>query len=341
LALGFLYFNAAVKWHEDSQQVAAASKEVKKLAAVRKILELDRKTALSKTIQLKYLNRSVDLSKLPEVKADQVLGKQVAPEKPDFNKIEVVDFFRRLGPSAVFNANIILGPPHDIIMTESDEGFGFVIRGNRPVKVRSVDRDSPADIAGLKRGDVLVAINGEISKFMTHDEVVGAIRLHNKHLILTVMSPENVDQVLQITPPLTRTSSVIVHNPLGVSLDSSPDTTRKSASEYGSRLSTVLSGICEEVDEVHKDMPSEDVLVDKSVTQATENNAENNTENNDSLHSGSCPEDFMKTDDNTHPAEANDDDDDDDEDQFVSVQQVQLDVKVQMAETMIAEDEDQ
>jgi hypothetical protein len=176
---------------------------------------------------------------------------------------------------------------------------------------------------------------------MTHDEVVGAIRLHNKHLILTVMSPENVDQVLQITPPLTRTSSVIVHNPLGVSLDSSPDTTRKSASEYGSRLSTVLSGICEEVDEVHKDMPSEDVLVDKSVTQATENNAENNTENNDSLHSGSCPEDFMKTDDNTHPAEANDDDDDDDEDQFVSVQQVQLDVKVQMAETMIAEDEDQ
>jgi hypothetical protein len=79
--------------------------------------------------------------------ADQVLGKQVAPEKPDFNKIEVVDFFRRLGPSAVFNANIILGPPHDIIMTESDEGFGFVIRGNRPVKVRSVDRDSPADVS--------------------------------------------------------------------------------------------------------------------------------------------------------------------------------------------------
>jgi hypothetical protein len=37
LALGFLYFNAAVKWHEDSQQVAAASKEVKKLAAVRKV----------------------------------------------------------------------------------------------------------------------------------------------------------------------------------------------------------------------------------------------------------------------------------------------------------------
>jgi hypothetical protein len=37
LYLGFLYFNAAVKWHEDSQQVAAASKEVKKLAAVRKV----------------------------------------------------------------------------------------------------------------------------------------------------------------------------------------------------------------------------------------------------------------------------------------------------------------
>ena len=183
------------------------------------------------------------------------------------------------------------------------------------------------------RGDVIVAINGEVSKFMTHDEVVGAIRLHNERVILTVMSPENVDQVLQSSPPLSRTSSVIVHNKTNIPLDSnSPDIARKSVSEYGSN--TALSGICEESDGLHRDDPSEDVLVDKTVTEAIENNPENN----DPLYSGSHPEEPTKTD--ILPAEDSQVVDDEDDDEFAMVQQVQLDVKIRVAETIVAEDEE-
>ena len=39
LLLGYLYFNAAVQLHEESQKVADSSKEVKKLAAVQKVGE--------------------------------------------------------------------------------------------------------------------------------------------------------------------------------------------------------------------------------------------------------------------------------------------------------------
>ena len=38
-------------------------------------------------------------------------------------------------------------------------GFGFSISGNAPVFVRSVDRGSPADNAGLTSGDYILEIN--------------------------------------------------------------------------------------------------------------------------------------------------------------------------------------
>jgi C-terminal processing protease CtpA/Prc len=38
-------------------------------------------------------------------------------------------------------------------------GFGFTLRGNKPVFVRSVDFDSHAHSAGLRSGDLLVQFN--------------------------------------------------------------------------------------------------------------------------------------------------------------------------------------
>ena len=42
-----------------------------------------------------------------------------------------------------------------------DGGFGITLRGNCPVFIRSVDFHSPARVAGVKSGDLLLDINGE------------------------------------------------------------------------------------------------------------------------------------------------------------------------------------
>ena len=45
-------------------------------------------------------------------------------------------------------------------MQRDDGNFGFVIKGNNPVSVETVDPGGPTDKAGIKPGDVLLTLNG-------------------------------------------------------------------------------------------------------------------------------------------------------------------------------------
>lgn len=77
---------------------------------------------------------------------------------------------------------------------------------------------------------------------MTHDEVVGAIRFRGEHVVLSVMSPENVEEVLQASPTLSRSNSIIIHTVSNVPLASdSPETGRRALSYVSD--STSSSGL--------------------------------------------------------------------------------------------------
>ena len=45
-------------------------------------------------------------------------------------------------------------------------GCGFTVRGNSPVFVRSVDFNTPARVAGLRSGDLLLEINGRNVRYV-------------------------------------------------------------------------------------------------------------------------------------------------------------------------------
>ena len=61
---------------------------------------------------------------------------------------QVQDLFADLGPVAVFNARHFWSAPRTVKMRKREhEGFGFSVRGDSPVIVAGVDRDSLAEVS--------------------------------------------------------------------------------------------------------------------------------------------------------------------------------------------------
>ncbi|XP_065828636.1 rhophilin-2-like [Oscarella lobularis] len=214
---GHLCFESAVKLHQESKKLTEDDKLLKKLAAVRKILEMDLNHAKTKIGELKGIKRVHGLTEVTPIKGERVLGREIKPVKPEFSKYIVVDFFRRLGPLPVFNASTKFNPPREITLNRAEAtegGLGFIIRGNGPVKILHVDEDSPANKAGLLRGDIIVMVNGEAAREMTHDEVVAGIRSRDDIIQLTVMTPTDPDLVLQApSPRMMRSVSMTSQRP--------------------------------------------------------------------------------------------------------------------------------
>lgn len=62
-----------------------------------------------------------------------------------------------------------------IEVCRGSNGFGFTISGQQPCLLSSIVRDSPAERAGLRSGDYLVAVNGQNVSKVSHDDVVRLI----------------------------------------------------------------------------------------------------------------------------------------------------------------------
>jgi S1-C subfamily serine protease len=54
-------------------------------------------------------------------------------------------------------------------------GYGFVIRGSRPVYVHGVDPNGPASASGLKVGEYLYSVNGQVVLNATHTDAARII----------------------------------------------------------------------------------------------------------------------------------------------------------------------
>ncbi|XP_018896810.2 SH3 and multiple ankyrin repeat domains protein 3 isoform X1 [Bemisia tabaci] len=94
--------------------------------------------------------------------------------------------------------------PRTVVLHRARRGFGFVLRGAKATSplmelepsdrcpalqyLDDVDKGGVADLAGLKKGDYLIAINGEDVSAASHERVVELIRSSGDLVSMTVVS---------------------------------------------------------------------------------------------------------------------------------------------------------
>uniref|UniRef100_A0A8C5SQB6 NHERF family PDZ scaffold protein 4 n=1 Tax=Laticauda laticaudata TaxID=8630 RepID=A0A8C5SQB6_LATLA len=81
-------------------------------------------------------------------------------------------------------------------MMRGEDGYGFLMKeeisssGKKAQFLRDVEAGLPAEKAGMREGDCLLAVNGEIVEDLDHQEVVSRIRSNNQRVTLLVINLE-------------------------------------------------------------------------------------------------------------------------------------------------------
>ncbi|XP_043289491.1 SH3 and multiple ankyrin repeat domains protein 1 isoform X2 [Venturia canescens] len=99
----------------------------------------------------------------------------------------------------------VTAEPRTVVLHRSRKGFGFVLRGAKATSplmeltpsarypalqyLDDVDQGGVADLAGLRKGDFLIQINGEDVTTASHEHVVDLIRRSGELVRMTVVSP--------------------------------------------------------------------------------------------------------------------------------------------------------
>ncbi|KAK3734980.1 hypothetical protein QZH41_004393 [Actinostola sp. cb2023] len=80
-------------------------------------------------------------------------------------------------------------------LLKGDKGYGFNLHGdkNQPGQtISAVDKDSPAELGGLREGDKVIEVNGQNVENKTHGDVVGLIKLSPSETTLLVCDKETL-----------------------------------------------------------------------------------------------------------------------------------------------------
>lgn len=72
------------------------------------------------------------------------------------------------------------------LVADSESRYGFVISGQQPSIIKSIVRNSPASLAGLRSGDFLISVNGQNVYDKNHDEIVKLISESSTQLTITI-----------------------------------------------------------------------------------------------------------------------------------------------------------
>ncbi|XP_074044719.1 Na(+)/H(+) exchange regulatory cofactor NHE-RF3 [Macrotis lagotis] len=115
--------------------------------------------------------------------------------------------------------NLMLLPhkPRTVDMTKGKNGYGFYLRvgpGQKGQIIKDIDSGSPAEAAGLKNNDLLVAVNGESVEMMDHDSIVEKIRKGGDQTSLLVVDKETdaMYKLAQLSPFLYHLQNQVLPN---------------------------------------------------------------------------------------------------------------------------------
>ncbi|XP_070353886.1 Na(+)/H(+) exchange regulatory cofactor NHE-RF3 [Equus asinus] len=95
--------------------------------------------------------------------------------------------------------------PRVVEMKKGSNGYGFYLRAGAEQKgqiIKDIDSGSPAEEAGLKHNDLVVAVNGESVESLDHDSVVEMIRKGGEQTSLLVVDKEtdNIYRLAHFSP---------------------------------------------------------------------------------------------------------------------------------------------
>lgn len=186
------HLKEALMSHEEALRQHDMCKQLRKVDTFLTILKRAHDKSISKFSTLEDEDDFTEILTAPKVKAT---SKQVvAPVNPPFTSVKVQEFFYKLGPVMIFNAKNQWTIPRVVTLNrQTDQGFGFSVRGDCPVKVADIERGSVAEKCQLSIGDYILAVGETDSKWSKHDEVVNLVRKSGTNLVLRVMTPLNQD----------------------------------------------------------------------------------------------------------------------------------------------------
>ncbi|XP_019741000.1 regulator of G-protein signaling 3-like [Hippocampus comes] len=146
------------------------------------------------------------------VTAGQDAKRNVAPDadrdgKRDGNWDTKQGTDRSANRDANRDANLDASTQLTVSVIRGQDGFGFTICCDSPVRVQSVDAGGPAHQSGLRQGDAVLQLNGLPVEIWKCGELAHAIRSCPSHIVLVVWR----------SSPEVRTCCETLHHPPGVS----------------------------------------------------------------------------------------------------------------------------
>lgn len=102
-----------------------------------------------------------------------------------------------------------------LVKRNSNESFGFKLRGHKPVSVEHVDLNSPAHIAGIYPNDVILSVNDMDVENKTHHYLYDLLQTVGASTVIEVMQKPEYDD-MQLANNLAETAdSFDLRNPEG------------------------------------------------------------------------------------------------------------------------------
>lgn len=139
--------------------------------------------------------------------------------------------------------------PRVVVITKGSDGYGFYLKAGSEHKgqiIKDVEAGSPAEAAGLKNNDLVVAVNGESVEGLDHDSVVEMIRKGGDQTRLLVVDKEadSIYRLAQFSPLLYCQSQEQLPNgsvkegpaPIPAPLEATSSDTTEDAGDHKPRL---------------------------------------------------------------------------------------------------------
>ncbi|XP_068117151.1 rhophilin-2 [Hyperolius riggenbachi] len=172
--LGKAHLSKALVCHEEALRLSNLCNQLKQIDVLQEILTAFHKRALLKFTQHQKEDDFLSLLVAPDLISKSEYKAELIP--PPLSRVKVIDIFHRLGPLSVFSAKQRWSAPRKVSVKLDEGDMGFILKGDCPVQITSLDPLCPAARAGVKEGDYIVAVEDKDCKWCSINEVMSLVK---------------------------------------------------------------------------------------------------------------------------------------------------------------------